>query len=161
MPEYFRIGPAIWNRPRTDDQRLMTFYMLTNRHRNTEGLYFLPHSYVAEDTGWDLERCREAINDLEAEDFLNYDHQSRVVLVTGALFWQSPENDRQAKAAVNRLLAVPETFLRGRFLQLCERHSSRLTTHLREAVPEWFIQSVPANLKARIAPVVDDAQEAS
>jgi hypothetical protein len=141
MAEYFRVGPPIWNKPRTDDQRLMAFYLLTNSHRITEGLYRLPLSFAVEDMGWEPARVREAVADLEAEDFANYDHHAKVVLIVKALAWQPPENPNVAKAAVRRVLAVPDSFLRSRFIDLAEKYSPQLSKALHEQAPEWVSES--------------------
>ena len=135
-PLYYKVGPTIWDEPWTDDARYIAFYLLTCRHRTTEGLYRLPLSYVAEDTGWELERVQAAITELIEHEFIEYDPQARVVLIVEALKWQAPSTENHIKGAVRKLEGLPKTPLQSYFLCICDTYATGLADAIRMAF-EW------------------------
>lgn len=140
MPErYSKIGPSIWLQPWSDDARYLAFYLLTCEHRTTEGLYRLPLAYAGEDMHWPLDRVTNALAELEADEFVEYDHMARVVFICRALEWQNYKNPNMAKAGVNAVRDVPPSVLRTKWVLLVEHHAPVLFDLLREQLPEWFV----------------------
>ena len=131
---YYRVSPSIWHPKRshwTDDMRLLAMYLLTSPHRNTEGLYYLPLGYIETDLGWTPDRVShrvsdrvsdtvsdrvygrvsEALSQLEAEGFVEYDHSAQVVFLPNALKYQPPVGPKQITGAIRALRDIPETYL--------------------------------------------------
>ena len=125
---YYRVSPSIWHPKRrhwTDDMRLLAMYLLTSPHRNTEGLYYLPLGYIETDLDWGSDRVSDtvcdrvsdrvshrvsnALSQLEAEGFVEYDYEARVVFLVNALRYQPPVGPKQITGAVRALRDIPET----------------------------------------------------
>ena len=135
---YYRVSPRFWSRAEqrqwSDDTKLLALYLLTGPHRTTEGLYRLPLQYAQADLGWLPERLTQPLKQLCADGFCDYDEHAAVVLIYGALRYQSCANPNMANAAVKRLMELPETRLAGPFQRLAERFDERL----HKALPERF-----------------------
>jgi len=130
MARYYPVSPLFWSdvgvQQWGDREKLLALYLLTCEHRNLEGLYRLPHSYIAEDLGWELEDVRKAMQRLIEAGFIRYDEASRVVFVCRALKYQAPKSARQVKGAIASLQEVPDTPLLDDFLQAAERWAPEL-----------------------------------
>lgn len=135
---YYRVSPRFWARAEqrgwSDDDKILALYLLTGPHRTTEGLYRLPKKYAQADLEWSPERFDKRLAQLIADGFCDYDEDAQVVLVMGAMKYQSCANDNMAKAAVKRLMELPETRLTETFRQLAEQFDERLA----ERLPEGF-----------------------
>lgn len=135
---YYRVSPRFWARAEqrgwSDDEKLLALYLLTGPHRTTEGLYRLPKKYAQADLEWSPERLDKRLAQLSADGFCDYDDEAQVVLVSGAMKYQACANDNMAKAAVKRLMELPETRLTQAFRQLSEQFDQRLA----ERLPEGF-----------------------
>lgn len=135
---YYRVGPAIWDEAWADDTRYVAFYLLTCRHRTTEGLFRLPLEYAVADLDWPADRVRAAFEQLVDCGFIAYDAAARVCLIVKALEWQAPENPNQVKAAMKLIDALPATALLDSFIRLAEQSCERLAQALAERFPERF-----------------------
>lgn len=150
MAQYFRVGSKIWTEPWDDDTRMMAFYVLTNPHRATEGLYRLPMGYIREDLKWADKKIRPALTTLIADEFIQYDEQAGVVLIVKALKWQPPKNPNTANKAASVLETVPETKLDTKFGELAQQHSEQLWKVLQERFGDRFGE--PLALSPALAP---------
>lgn len=134
MARYYPVSPLIWTDAkvrRWDDATFrLGLYLLTCRHRNLEGLYWLPLRYAATDLGWTLNKVRKAMRRLLEDGFVKYDDEAEVVFVANALKYQAPKNDRQVKGAVTALQEVPPNSLRGAFMEAVEAHAPLLAEAL-------------------------------
>jgi hypothetical protein len=139
---YHRVLTSIWDEPWTDDVRLVALYLLSNRHRTTEGIYRLPLSYAAEDLGWPTERLGDALKSLIDDEFVRYDPQAKVVLIRNALKVQKPENPNQIKAAVKAVAELPPTAVLAEFATLVATHCEPFAHALAERYGEPFAQPV-------------------
>lgn len=137
---YYRIGSSIWREFTDDDQRTAAFYILTCDHRTTEGLFFLPLGYAAEDIGWTRKRVDRTFAQVFDHGLARYDHDARVCLIPKALEWQAPANPNQMKAAVKRLVSLPETALFPSFYGLAQRFAEPFAERLAERFPERIIE---------------------
>lgn len=135
---YHRIGSRIWLEGWDDDTMLVAFYLLTNEHRTTEGIYRLPLAYGAADRGWGMKRFRKAFDKLVTDGFIEYDEDAQVVLIVNALKWQQPANPNQCVYAVKKLKALPPTGLLERFEVLARTLAPRLAEHIDKESPEVF-----------------------
>lgn len=137
-PRYYRVSPKFWSsaerRGWDDDTRLLALYLLTCPHRTTEGIFRLPRKYVQADLEWSPQRFDERLGKLIADGFCKYDADAQVVLIMGAMKYQSCANPNMAAGVVKRLAELPETPLTSTFKRLAERFDEQLT----KALPEGF-----------------------
>lgn len=129
MAKYYPVWPKYWRgaRKRWDDQaKLLGLYLLTCEHRNLEGLYFLPKSYVVGDLGWPMRTVDRALSVLIADGFCAYDEDAEVILVPKALAHQAPKTEKQITGATRALALVPDTSLWHAFLEACRSHAPSL-----------------------------------
>lgn len=63
------------------DAQVVALYLLSSPHANMLGLYYLPITYIAHETGLSLEAARAALNQVEAIGFCGYDSAAEVVWV--------------------------------------------------------------------------------
>lgn len=146
MSRYYRVGPAIWDENWTDDVRYMAFYLLTCRHRNTEGLYRLPMSYVVEDLGWTQKRVARAFDALVEDGFVMHDPDARVVFIVKAPDWQGSKNGNQITGGIRAITEVPPSRLDEPFVKAWERVSKGFSDELREKLGKRFeYSSSPSN----------------
>jgi len=135
-PNYFRFCSRYWRDEKvkgwSDDERLLSLYLLTCPHGRSEGLFFLPKDYICADLGWSHERVEKAFAKLLADRFMDYDETSSVILIRNALKYQAPDNPNQTIAVLNHIEELPETYLLREFYKLTERFSERLAQGLRE-----------------------------
>lgn len=135
---YYRVGSSIWREFTTDDTRLMAAYLLTCSHRTTEGLFVLPMGYAAADLDWKEARALRAFVQVAGTDMVRYDDSTRCCLIVNALKWQAPVNPNQVKAAIKKLIAIPDTDLFEDFYRQAEQFAKQLLEPLREAFPKRF-----------------------
>jgi hypothetical protein len=120
---YHKVYTRLWSSPEfrvaSDDQRLATVYVLTCRHRTTEGLFVLPLPLAAHELGWPIDRTRAAFELLERTHFVAVDSDTDVIWLVNAVAWNKPKGPKQLQGAVNTLAEVPDTFLRPHYLLKC------------------------------------------
>jgi hypothetical protein len=141
-PIYYRVSPAIWRQPWSEDMRTLAVYMLTCPHRTIEGLFVLPKPYICGDMKWELERLAKPFAELLADGFIDYEEDAQVCFIVKALEYQTPSNGNMDTAAVRRLKMVPATRLDGPFLVSAVHHCQRFAKRLREALPQRFRESL-------------------
>jgi hypothetical protein len=139
---YSRVGSRIWLEHWDDDTMLTALYLLTCKHRPTEGIYHLPLQYGATDKRWPLKRFVKAFDTLLADGFVEHDPKSDVVLIVKALKWQAPANPNQMKGAVKKLKQLPPTHLLKRFEALCRLHAPAFANYIDDHCPEAFSNGV-------------------
>jgi hypothetical protein len=113
VAKYQRFFARFWQSPKVrgwpDHQKLLGAYLLTCPHRTSEGLFWLPHGYVAQDLGWSIERVSEGYSGLKQAGFCAYDDTSETVLLCKALKYDAPAGPKQIQGAITRLADVPPT----------------------------------------------------
>ena len=138
MAKYFPVSPAIWNKrllalgPTT---ALIYCYILSNPHRNSEGLFRLPLAYVIADLEMSREDVLQAFSDLGDEELIRFDGEAEVLLDLNALFLLAPTSETQLKGAITKLRQVPRSPLLAEFHKLTIAYAPRLA----EAVTEAFL----------------------
>lgn len=134
MARYYPVSPLLWTDPKVrqwDDATFrLAIYALTSRHRNLEGLYWLPRSYMAADLGWTPRKVDKALERLIGDGFVEYDAEAEVIFVRNALKYQAPKNERQVKGAMTALAEVPPNGLRDAFLESVQAHAPMLADAL-------------------------------
>jgi hypothetical protein len=142
-PIYYRISPSVWEQGWDEATVHLALYILTNQHRNTEGLFKLPKLYIMDDLGWSAEQLAEPFERLLTEGFIDYDDDAKVCLIMKALYWQAPANRNVGIAAMRRLQNVPRSRLDAEFSTAAQRFAEPFAKQLREQLPERFGKPIP------------------
>lgn len=111
MRDYGKVHTSFWSSDTltglTDDAKFLALYLLTCAHGNMAGVFRVPLSYAAEDTGWELERLRNGFQTLSDAGWLRRCDKSGWVWVTKWLKWNKPDNPNQWKAVAKLVSQVP------------------------------------------------------
>lgn len=143
---YNRVGCRVWLKRWDDDTMMTALYLLTCKHRTTEGIYHLPLQYAAADRRWPLKRIERAMQVLIDDEFIEYDRNAEVVLILNALEMQQPANPNQRKSAVKKLRGLPSTPLLKRFEEQMRTLAPEFAQWLDEHVPGLFPELFPQPL---------------
>ena len=108
MREYSKILPQFWI-GETGRQiaklgveaRLVALYMLTNVHTNMIGVYYLPIAYIAHDTGVEIEKTEEIIQQLCDIGFCDYDYDFEYIWICNMAYYQIGELKEKDNRVVN------------------------------------------------------------
>lgn len=122
MPDA-RFSEDFWTDPKIkaldmDTQRLF-IYLFTNPHRNYCGLYYLPKSFIREQTGLSDRAIDRGMHTLQEGLFIEYSEEYQVVFVKNMLKRQAPGyiNDKQIKGITNHLNRLHRCYLIKSFLE--------------------------------------------
>jgi hypothetical protein len=114
----------------------LAVYLLTCRHRNTEGLYWLPPAYMAIDLGWTEEKVGRCLNELIEDEFVSYDAEAEVVFIRKALKYQPPTSPQQIKGAIRKLAEVPPHALAEEFVLAAQEYAPNFHAALVNGSPD-------------------------
>ncbi|MBA2312411.1 MAG: hypothetical protein H0V97_06380 [Actinobacteria bacterium] len=146
MASYYLTSPNVFNQKFAAlDHRaqLVYLYITSCRHRNSEGLFFLPMPYVANDLGMSTEDVEAARQHLETEAFIAYDDGSEVILDRKALEFYQPVGQKQLLGAVRALQGVPKSPLKAELLKLAFHNAPDLADAIVEKCGELAGQVFP------------------
>lgn len=80
--------------------QVLAAYLITSPHSNMAGVYYLPLTYIGQDTGLDFNSVCEGLAKLERLGFAVYDHATEWVWVCGAIDYQvNLRNSKQVAGA--------------------------------------------------------------
>jgi hypothetical protein len=79
-------------RARGVEAQLVACYLMTNRHRNMIGIYYLPLAYLSADTGLPIEGASKALQALIEVGFCGWDQAAEVVWVFEMARYQIAES---------------------------------------------------------------------
>lgn len=134
MAKYFPVSPQFWTdrtvRSWDDSTRSLALYLLTSPHRNLEGLFRLPLTYMADDLMWPVAKVRKALARLRKDGFLQHDPEADVVFLCNALKYQAPKSAKQVKGALTVLAEVPTSSCHPAFIEACDTHAPALAKAL-------------------------------
>jgi hypothetical protein len=143
MAKFQRVYVRFWQDPKVrgwaDHQKLLGAYLLTCPHRTSEGLFWLPHGYVAQDLGWSIERVWEGYSGLEEAGFCVYDDTSETVLLCKALKYEAPAGPKQIQGAITRLAEVPPSPLFAQLRDAAEKYAPDFCKALDEALESGIL----------------------
>jgi hypothetical protein len=138
MATYQRVSPKFWQDPDvrkwTDQPKLFAAYLLTCPHRTTEGLFWLPRGYMAQDLGWGIDTVSEVLGYLIHAGFLAYDGATETVFLRKALKYEAPAGPKQIAGAINRLADVPPSPLFAQFKAAAEAYAPEFSEALCKAL---------------------------
>lgn len=144
MAKYHPVSPNVWDkrfRSLPSCAQRLYFYVLTNPHRRSEGLYRLPLDYVVADTGMNLEDVREGLEELNEIAWVFYDHEAEMLLDRRALEFFPPKGDRQITGAVNVVIDTPRSPLKVDLLRLAYIYAPVLADAIAEACPDLALEA--------------------
>lgn len=88
MREFAKIASEFWTSPLGKkikntglEAKVLTFYLMTCRHANMMGVYYLPLSFAAHETGISLEGVTRGIEALAKIGFCSYDEETEHVWI--------------------------------------------------------------------------------
>lgn len=119
MREYGKISPQYWIgktgkalRAAGMESQLVGLYLMSNPHANMLGLYYLPKSFIAHETGMTMQGASKGLASCIEAGFCRYDDSSEIVWVIEMAHYQiAPRlnaNDKQCKGVQSAYDSVPE-----------------------------------------------------
>jgi hypothetical protein len=102
----------------SDDSKLLGLYILTCKHTNIFGCYYLPFGYIYDDLGWSAERLGKPFEELLVNGFIKYDQNARVIWAVEWFDHNTIDNPNQVIAALGQLKEMPKSSL---FSDVCDR----------------------------------------
>lgn len=123
----------------------LAIYILTNQHRNSEGLFRLPKYYMAGDLNLKLKEINEIVDTLIQADFIEYDDENSIILIKKALKYDPTRNKNHQKAAVKKLKELPKSDLFISFLSLAEKYNKSFALYLKKELPDYFNNNEDCN----------------
>src|SRR5689334_11865362 len=119
MREFAKLSPQFWINDRgrqiknlSAEARLIAFYLLTSPHSTMIGIYYLPITFIAHETGFTLEETVKSLRSLIDARFCSYDELLEYVWVHDLAFdqigFQLKENDNRVKAINDAYTALPD-----------------------------------------------------
>lgn len=113
MREYAKISPKFWigetgKRLRSAgmEAQIVALYLLSNPHANMIGLYYLPKTFIAHETGLGIEGASKGLRGAIEAGFCMYDEASEVVYVCAMARFQVAESLKPADKRVTNILKV-------------------------------------------------------
>lgn len=117
MRDYSRVSPKFWTggtgkalRQLGPECQVLALYLMTSPQANMIGLYYLPITYMAHETGLGSERTRKALASLIEAGFCGYDDDAEVVWVyemTRHQLGDSKPGDKQRVGSAKQYAAAP------------------------------------------------------
>lgn len=142
MPaKYLQVSPHIWTpafrelRQDHPDAHGLYLYLCTCRHRNSEGLFWLPVQYMAIDLGMSEEEIKTSLSVLSDRGYVDYDYTAEVALDLHALDYYKPKGPSQIKGAINKLEQVPNTPLKSELYRVAFIKAREFADEFADAFP--------------------------
>ena len=120
----------------------IALYILTNQHRSSEGIYRLPKAYVSEDANFEPHEVEKAFEELIESDFIRYDSETSVIMITKALKYQTVNNPNHQKAALKILKPLPKSYLLIDFIKQADKYCRSFKEFLLESLEDELLAEV-------------------
>jgi hypothetical protein len=119
MRDYAKVGPKFWIgktgkalRAAGPVAQVVGMYLMTSPHSNMLGLYHLPISYIATDTGLGQEGASKGLQSCIDAGYCAYDEESEMVWVHEMAFYQIADSlvatDKRSAGVQNEYNELPE-----------------------------------------------------
>lgn len=113
---FSKVSHAIWESRRvrscSTDAKVLLFYLLTNGHVTSAGVYRLPIGYASADLGWSEEQVGAELRGLVDKELIDHDPVTEEVLIHRWFKHNPPMNEKHAKGTSRFLAAVESERLR-------------------------------------------------
>lgn len=123
--------------------QFMALYILTNSHRNSEGLYRLPKYYIAGDLSISPKEVTRLLDKLISCNFIQYDEENSIIFINKALKYDPTKNKNHQISAAKKLNELPKTYLFNELLKAAEKYNKSFARFLKEVKPEFFNEQSP------------------
>lgn len=147
MAKYHPVSPNIWDRKfrevgqESPEAQVVYLYLITCRHRGSEGIFSLSKGYISIDTGLLPDAVDEALDVLTRAGYISYDSDNDVVLDRHALRYYKPVGDPQTTGALNRLEQVPNSPLKKELVKLAFISAPDFADAIIEAFPQLAVDT--------------------
>lgn len=129
MRDYGTVAPQFWTgktgralQALGPEAVMVAMYLMTNRHANMIGLYYLPKVYIAHETGLPFEGASKGLQWAIEAGFCSYDEASEYVFVHAMARFQVAESldpkDKRCKGIQKELEKAPKGPLRMDFMRV-------------------------------------------
>jgi hypothetical protein len=119
MRDYSKVSPQFWIgktgkalRKCSIEAQLVALYLMTSPHANMLGLYYVPQTFIAHETGLGLEGAMKGLRGCIDAGFCKYDDDSEMVWVIEMARFQIADqlnpNDKQCKGVQNEYDSLPD-----------------------------------------------------
>lgn len=119
MRDYSKVSPQFWIgktgkalRKHGFEAQMVGLYLLTSPHANMLGLYYVPQTYIAHETGLGMEGAMKGLQGCIEAGFCRYDEESEMVWVVEMARFQIADQlqpkDNQVKGVQNEYSSIPE-----------------------------------------------------
>ena len=150
---YGRIEETFWHdskiRALSEDGRNLMLYLLTCPHKNRLGCFALDPFYAAADLQWDVERARTALVELTDAGRVEWDAEHRVIFLIRFLKYNTLENQKVVKGALNDLRALPDTGLLNELSTSLEENKRPHYRELLQALSNRMANRIPNDMPYR------------
>jgi hypothetical protein len=118
--DFSKVSPLIWRSSRfrglSDAGKIGFFYLISNAHVTSAGVYELPDGYACADLGWSPERYADVCSELEAAEMIDRDPVRDIVLIERWFKHNPPMSADHATGCRRRLDAIESERLREKAL---------------------------------------------
>jgi hypothetical protein len=119
MRDYSKVGPQFWIgktgkalRKQGIEAQMVAMYLMTSPHANMLGLYYIPQTFIAHETGLGLEGAMKGLQGCIDAGFCRYDEDSEVVWVIEMARFQVgdqlKDKDLRIKGVQNEYDSLPD-----------------------------------------------------
>ncbi|MGM0549347.1 MAG: hypothetical protein ACQER0_08770 [Bacillota bacterium] len=133
---YSKVDKSFWHDSKVENWQQQTkffaLYLLTNQHNNSEGFYKLPLAYISFDLNLKTEKVKKMLQQLENDDFISYDYQDSIILITKGLKYNCSKNKNQRQSAYNKITNLRQSSLFPEFIKQAELYDSKFAKFLKE-----------------------------
>jgi len=120
---YRNIHLSFWTDPKIKklnvNERYLFLYLITNMHSHPTGLYYLPKTYIANESGLPNRGIDRGIATLIDREIINYDTYTEVIFIKNMMHYQYSNkkfSEQQIKGIVKHLLMLHKSTLISDFL---------------------------------------------
>lgn len=124
MRDFSKVAPSIWRSKKfralkSDDARMIYFYLLTCPHGNSAGCFDMLEGYACADMGMVSQRYQDGLQSLVEVGLIEFDQTENTVLITNWLEFNAPANPKHAIGILSQLgQASSEALKTKRFQEL-------------------------------------------
>lgn len=149
------VQTSLWGRrfrPLTPAAKLTMFYVLTCPHRRSEGIFEVSPAHISVDTGLEVVRVEQALQELHDAGMVLVDLDAELVLLPDALRLSplrngvnakgDPVADKRIDPAVRHFEMLPDSMLKAEFVKIAEESSPDLAAAIKASLGDTYLPDV-------------------
>lgn len=167
MRDYAKLSPKFWIgdtgralRGAGSDVQVLALYLLSSPHANMLGLYYLPITFLAYETGLTVDGARTALSKAIELGFCAYDEAAEIVWVYEMARFQIGEQlevaDKRCKGVQKEYLDLPANEFLAEFF---DKHSGRFHLQHRRGDADGTAKPLPSPIEAPCETLRSQEQE--